>query len=101
MRLITFVLLFLYIIPQLVKQSQGISSGLVRLYRQSIVPFVVGNEFRAVAIQSDNPNVIYLGMEHGIYRHGIGKDKPEDMTDEELRAAAKATMPRDARGRFA
>jgi Predicted membrane protein len=26
---------------------------------------------------------------------------PEDMTDEELRAAAKASMPRDSRGRFA
>ena len=25
---------------------------------------------------------------------------PEDMTDEELRAATNATMPRDSRGRF-
>ncbi len=79
-----FVLLFLYIIPQLVEQSQGISSGLVRLYRQSIVPFVVGNEFRTVAVQPDAPNVIYLGTAHGIYRHRIGGGEPEDLTDEPL-----------------
>ncbi|MBI1928517.1 AI-2E family transporter [Candidatus Poribacteria bacterium] len=78
------VLLFLYIIPQVVEQSQGISSGLVRLYRQSIVPFVVGNEFRTVAVQPDAPNVIYLGTAHGIYRHRIGGGEPEDLTDKPL-----------------
>ena len=48
-----FVLLFLYVIPQIGKQSREMSKGLVRFYHQSIVPFVIGNEFNAIVVQSN------------------------------------------------
>ena len=40
-----------YIVPQIGKQAQDMSNGLVRFYHQSIVPFAIGNEFNAVANQ--------------------------------------------------
>jgi predicted PurR-regulated permease PerM len=46
-----FTLLFFYIVPQIGKQAQDMSNGLVRFYHQSIVPFAIGNEFNAVANQ--------------------------------------------------
>ena len=44
-----FTLLFFYIVPQIGKQAQDMSNGLVRFYHQSIVPFAIGDEFNAVA----------------------------------------------------
>ena len=46
-----FTLLFFYTVPQIGKQAQEMSKGLVRFYHQSIVPFAIGNEFNAVANQ--------------------------------------------------
>ena len=46
-----FTLLFFYTVPQIGKQAQEMSNGLVRFYHQSIVPFAIGNEFNAVANQ--------------------------------------------------
>lgn len=44
-----FTLLFFYTVPQIGRQAQEMSKGLVRFYHQSIVPFAIGNEFNSVA----------------------------------------------------
>ena len=43
-----FTFLFFYIVPQIGKQAQEMSNGLIRFYHQSIVPFAIGDEFNAV-----------------------------------------------------
>ena len=82
--LAVFGLLFLYVVPQVAQQSRQMAKGLVRFYYQSLVPFVVGDKFHALAIRPDNPDVIYLGTTQGIYRHEVGKDQPEDLTSGDL-----------------
>ncbi len=44
-----FTLLFFYTVPQIGRQAQEMSKGLVRFYHQSIVPFALGNPFNSVA----------------------------------------------------
>ena len=46
-----FTLLFFYTVPQIGRQAQEMSKGLVRFYHQSIVPFAIGNEFNSVVNQ--------------------------------------------------
>ena len=46
-----FTLLFFYTVPQIGRQAQEMSKGLVRFYHQSIVPFALGNEFNSVVNQ--------------------------------------------------
>jgi len=84
MTLGAFAILSLYILPHIGEQSQEMSKGLVRFYHQSIIPFVVGNEFNAVAIHPNNPDEIYLGTQHGVYRYERSKDKQEDITSGDL-----------------
>ena len=46
-----FSLLFFYTVPQIGRQAQDMSSGLVRFYHQSIVPFAIGDEFNSIVNQ--------------------------------------------------
>ncbi len=46
-----FTLLFFYTVPQIGRQAQEMTKGLVRFYHQSIVPFAIGNEFNSVVNQ--------------------------------------------------
>ena len=46
-----FTLLFFYTVPQIGRQAQEMTKGLVRFYHQSIVPFALGNEFNSVVNQ--------------------------------------------------
>ncbi|MCZ6678871.1 MAG: AI-2E family transporter, partial [Candidatus Poribacteria bacterium] len=80
-----FALLFLYILPQIGKQSRDMTKGLINFYHQTVVPFAVGNKFHGIAIHPNNPDVIYLATAHGIYLFEYGKvDSMEDMTGGDL-----------------
>ncbi|MDE0301034.1 MAG: AI-2E family transporter [Candidatus Poribacteria bacterium] len=46
-----FTLLFFYTVPQIGRQAQDMTKGLVRFYHQSILPFAMGNELNAVENQ--------------------------------------------------
>lgn len=50
-------------------QAQQMGKGLHKFYHESLLPFVVGEKLKAIAIdESAETRTIYLGTNHGIYR---------------------------------
>ena len=49
-------------------QAQQMGKGLQKFYHESLLPFVVGEKFNAIAIEeSGETRTIYLGTNHGLY----------------------------------
>lgn len=69
-----FALMFFYIIPKIRTQAVEMSNKLVVFFDRQIVPLAVGEQFTTIAIAPDNPEVLYLGTEHGIYRSTLDLD---------------------------
>ena len=69
-----FALMFFYIIPKIRRQTVEMSNKLVVFFDRQIVPLAVGEQFTDIAVAPDNPEVLYLGTEHGIYRSTLDLD---------------------------
>ena len=76
-----FALLFFYVIPQIRGQAVEMSNKLVVFFDQQIVPLAVGEKLTAITVAPENPEIMYLGTEHGIYRCALSLDEITNTTD--------------------
>ncbi len=86
--------LLFYTVKQVSKQATQMGSGLLKFYHETILPYVVGETFEAVAISVDLPTIedgvsgkgkqatpaetFYLGTNHGVYEIRQGAEPELD-----------------------